>query len=81
MRIYSYTCLLYTSKMCIRDRVKIKPSGIRRFFDMADSYDDCISLGVGEPDFKTPWHIRSAGIENLKSGATRYTAVSYTHLY
>lgn len=54
--------------------VKIKPSGIRRFFDMADSYDDCISLGVGEPDFKTPWHIRSAGIENLKSGATRYTA-------
>ena len=34
--------------------VKIKPSGIRRFFDMADSYDDCISLGVGEPDFKTP---------------------------
>lgn len=54
--------------------VKIKPSGIRRFFDMADSYDDCVSLGVGEPDFKTPWHIRSAGIENLKSGATRYTA-------
>ena len=54
--------------------VKIKPSGIRRFFDMADSYDDCISLGVGEPDFKTPWHIRSAGIKNLKSGATRYTA-------
>lgn len=54
--------------------VKIKPSGIRRFFDMADSYDDCISLGVGEPDFKTPWHIRSDGIENLKSGATRYTA-------
>ena len=54
--------------------VQIKPSGIRRYFDMADQYDDCISLGVGEPDFKTPWHIRQVGVDNLKHGSTRYTA-------
>ncbi len=53
---------------------EIKPSGIRRFFDIAAEMDDVISLGVGEPDFKTPWHIRQAGIRSLQDGKTRYTA-------
>lgn len=54
----------------------IKPSGIRRFFDIAAEMDDVISLGVGEPDFQTPWHIRQAGIRSLQDGKTRYTANS-----
>lgn len=52
----------------------IKPSGIRKFFDIAAEMDDVISLSVGEPDFKTPWHIRQAGIRSLQDGRTRYTA-------
>ncbi len=52
---------------------KIKPSGIRRFFDIANEMEDVISLSVGEPDFYTPWHIREAGIESLEKGRTRYT--------
>ena len=45
--------------------VSLKPSGIRKFFDIANEMDNVISLGVGEPDFKTPYAIRKAGIENL----------------
>ncbi len=57
------------------DKVKgMKPSGIRKFFDLADSIEGCISLGVGEPDFKTPWHIRQAAIDSLQRGMTRYTS-------
>ena len=52
----------------------LKPSGIRRFFDISEQMENVISLGVGEPDFQTPWHIRHAGIESLESGKTRYTA-------
>ncbi len=52
----------------------IKPSGIRKFFDIANTMEDVISLGVGEPDFPTPWEIRKAGIESLESGKTRYTS-------
>ncbi len=52
----------------------IKPSGIRRFFDIAAEMEDVISLGVGEPDFKTPWSIRHAGAESLEKGRTWYTA-------
>lgn len=52
----------------------IKPSGIRRFFDIANTMDNVISLGVGEPDFKTPWQIRKAGISATERGQTRYTA-------
>ncbi len=52
----------------------IKPSGIRKFFDLAAEMDDVISLGVGEPDFLTPWHIRRAGVDALEKGKTRYTA-------
>lgn len=54
--------------------VGLKPSGIRRFFDITEKMQDVISLGVGEPDFKTPWHIRHAGIASLENGKTRYTA-------
>ncbi|MBQ7392435.1 MAG: aminotransferase class I/II-fold pyridoxal phosphate-dependent enzyme [Clostridia bacterium] len=54
--------------------VGIKPSGIRKFFDIAGTMDNVISLGVGEPDFPTPWEIRKAGILSLESGRTRYTS-------
>ena len=52
---------------------RIKPSGIRKFFDIANEMDDVISLSVGEPDFHTPWHIREEGIHTLEKGRTRYT--------
>ena len=52
----------------------IPPSGIRRFFDIAATMDDVISLGVGEPDFVTPWHIRSEAVKSLEKGRTYYTA-------
>ena len=52
----------------------IKPSGIRKFFDIAETMKDVISLGVGEPDFPTPWKIRKAGIDSLQDGKTRYTS-------
>ncbi len=59
------------------DKVKtIKPSGIRKFFDIAAEYDGVLSLSIGEPDFQTPWHIREAGIESLEHGRTKYTANS-----
>lgn len=57
-----------------RDVVSIKPSGIRKFFDIAETMDDVISLGVGEPDFPTPWAIRHAGIVSLERGKTRYSS-------
>ena len=52
----------------------VPPSGIRRFFDMAATMKDTISLGVGEPDFKTPYMIRNAAIDSLVDGETQYTA-------
>ena len=52
----------------------VAPSGIRKYFDIAESMQGVISLGVGEPDFPTPWEIRKAGILSLESGKTRYTA-------
>ena len=52
----------------------IKPSGIRKFFDIASSMEGVISLGVGEPDFPTPWHVRRAGIKSLEESKTRYTS-------
>jgi len=54
--------------------VGIKPSGIRKFFDIASTMEGVISLGVGEPDFRTPWQIRSAGIHSLERGRTKYSA-------
>lgn len=55
---------------------KIKPSGIRRLFDIANEIPDVISLGVGEPDFDTPWHVREEGIYALQKGRTFYTSNS-----
>lgn len=52
----------------------VQPSGIRKFFDILEEMKDAISLGVGEPDFVTPWHIRDAGIYSLEKGRTRYTS-------
>ena len=54
--------------------VQVKPSGIRKFFDLVSEMDDVISLGVGEPDFDTPWHIRDEGIYSLSKGKTFYTS-------
>ncbi len=58
----------------LNSRIKnSKPSGIRKFFDIANEMDNVISLSIGEPDFKTPWHIRQKGIESLEKGKTWYT--------
>ena len=54
--------------------VYIAPSGIRKFFDIVSEMDNVISLGVGEPDFDTPWHIRDEGIYSLEKGRTFYTS-------
>lgn len=56
--------------------INIKPSGIRKFFDIVSEMKDAISLGVGEPDFDTPWHIRDEGIYSLEKGRTFYTSNS-----
>ena len=52
----------------------LQPSGIRKFFDILDNMKDAISLGIGEPDFVTPWHIREAGVYSLEQGFTKYTS-------
>lgn len=52
----------------------IQPSGIRKFFDIANQMENVISLGVGEPDFETPWHIREVGVDTLNNGYTFYTS-------
>ncbi|MGN0243710.1 MAG: aminotransferase class I/II-fold pyridoxal phosphate-dependent enzyme [Lachnospiraceae bacterium] len=54
--------------------IHMKPSGIRKFFDVVSEMPDAISLGVGEPDFDTPWHIREEGIHSLEQGSTFYTS-------
>lgn len=54
--------------------MELEPSGIRRFFDVANTMENVISLGVGEPDFDTPWHIREEGIYSLEQGRTYYTS-------
>mgnify|MGYP003464686512 FL=1 len=55
----------------LNDSIKtVKPSGIRKFFDIANEMDDVISLSIGEPDFQTPWHIRDEGIKSLEKGKT-----------
>ena len=62
------------SKILNKTVLDMKPSGIRKFFDIASTMEDVISLGVGEPDFQTPWQIRKAGINSLERGKTKYTA-------
>ena len=61
------------SKVLNSKIVSVKPSGIRKFFDIAAEMDNVISLSVGEPDFKTPWHGREEGISSLQMGKTWYT--------
>ncbi len=60
--------------MIAKKVTELKPSGIRKFFDIVSEMDDAISLGVGEPDFDTPWHIRDEGIYSLEKGRTFYTS-------
>ena len=62
------------SKVLNKTVTELKPSGIRKFFDIASTMEDVISLGVGEPDFQTPWQIRKAGINSLERGRTKYTS-------
>ena len=62
------------SSLMARKVQDIKPSGIRKFFGLAEQMEDVISLGVGDPDFKTPWAIRHKAIETLERGMTRYSA-------
>ena len=64
------------AEMLNQNVVDMKPSGIRKFFDIVAKMPDAISLGVGEPDFITPWHIREAGIYSLEKGHTYYTSNS-----
>ncbi|MBQ1244809.1 MAG: aminotransferase class I/II-fold pyridoxal phosphate-dependent enzyme [Clostridia bacterium] len=63
-------------KILSKTALDLKPSGIRRFFDMIANMDDVVALTVGQPDFVTPWHIREAGIESLEKGMTYYTSNS-----
>lgn len=58
--------------------LELKPSGIRKFFDILEEMQDVVSLTVGQPDFDTPWHIREAGIRSLEEGRTYYTSNSGT---
>ena len=61
--------------LLMSDSIKgIPPSGIRKYFDLMENMENVISLSVGEPDFKTPWHIRDAGIYSLEKGFTKYTS-------
>lgn len=65
----------FDTKAVLNSTVRdIPPSGIRKFFDIAAEMEDTISLGVGEPDFVTPWHIRDEGIYSLEKGHTHYTS-------
>ncbi len=61
-------------KIQSKTALEMRPSGIRKFFALASEIPDCISLGVGEPDFQTPWSIREAAIHSLELGRTKYTA-------
>ncbi len=66
--------MLNYDKLLNRALIDVKPSGIRKFFDVANTMEDVISLGVGEPDFLTPWRVRREAIRTLEFGRTRYTA-------
>ncbi|MBR4960511.1 MAG: hypothetical protein IKY52_06415, partial [Clostridia bacterium] len=65
-------CGIDYTKILSREIQEIKPSGIRKFFDLLNGMSDVVALTVGEPDFVTPWHIRVAGIESLEKGKTYY---------
>lgn len=61
-------------ELLAKNAKKMRPSGIRKFFDLVLEMPECISLGVGEPDFQTPWVIREEAIHSLEWGLTKYTA-------
>lgn len=67
-----YSMINY-NELLNHDVTNLKPSGIRRFFDIASEMDEVISLSIGEPDFQTPWHVREAGIDVLEKGRTWYS--------
>ena len=62
------------NKLITKNAAEMRPSGIRKFFDLAAEVPGCISLGVGEPDFQTPWAVRDAAIDSLEAGHTKYTS-------
>ena len=62
------------SKVLNQRVASVPPSGIRKFFDIVQKIPDAISLGVGEPDFVTPWPIRDAAIQSIEEGRTQYTS-------
>ena len=65
----------FDASKCLPAKItEIKPSGIRKFFDMLGGMTDVIALTVGQPDFVTPWHIREAAIESIRNGETAYTS-------
>ena len=68
--------MLNYEQLLNRTIADVKPSGIRKYFDIANTMQDVISLGVGEPDFLTPWRIRNAAIRTLEAGKTRYSSNS-----
>ena len=73
-RVMSNTNVIHTRTTTSQRVNKISPSGIRKFFDLISSTEGIISLGIGEPDFATPWHIRQAAISSLEQGDTMYTS-------
>ena len=65
----------FDASKCLTAKItEIKPSGIRKFFDLLGDMKDVVGLTVGQPDFDTPWHIRNAGIRSLEEGHTYYTS-------
>lgn len=74
--VYAEVYVMENRKVLADKTVGLKPSGIRKFFDLVSEMKDAISLGVGEPDFDTPWHIRDEGIYSLEKGRTFYTSNS-----
>ena len=65
----------FDASKCLPAKItEIKPSGIRKFFDLLSDMKDVVGLTVGQPDFDTPWHIRDAGIRSLEEGHTYYTS-------
>ena len=68
--------MLNYEQLISRTIQEIQPSGIRKYFDIANTMQDVISLGVGEPDFLTPWRIRNTAIRTLEAGKTRYSSNS-----
>ena len=65
----------FDASKCLPAKItEIKPSGIRKFFDLLGDMKDVVGLTVGQPDFDTPWHIRNAGIRSLEEGHTYYTS-------